>query len=274
VNQSLEISHSIGNSWAAAVAVLTVTFANMERGDFGAAIASAKEGEELATIAGFTGIFGFTGVVRGIMFAAVGANEQAVEAASVAIERSVGTPWAAASGTTGRLQIDFYSGTNAIPDEEIFTMLETMATQKSNRYLQAMYTVACEALYARGFYDRVIQLADQTIALKAERSIILGAPDMYLMKGKSLLHLGRKEEAVAAFQRGVAICEEFGLRFSFGWLCAELGAIEVADGDTAAGEAHLAEAREILEFIANHTGSEAREVSFRALPTVKAILDT
>ena len=192
----------------------------------------------------------------------------------MAIERSIGAPWATASGLTGRIQVDFYSGTNAIGDDELVEMVHELEEQTANRYRSLMFNVASEVMLARALHDENIALTERNPAAKAERLIVLGAPDLYLLQGQSLLALDRTVDAEQAFRADIAIAETHGLRRLLDGLYAQIGAIEIANGDTVAGQAHRAQARELLEFIATHTGSEARSVSFRGLPAVKAVLDS
>jgi tetratricopeptide (TPR) repeat protein len=273
LEESLAICRSIGNTWAEAVAVLTRAFMELEAGDFGAALASTKHGEALGIQSGFMGIFVFTGAVRSVMLASLGAYDEAVESSQSAIDHAMDTPWTAAAGMSGRLQIDHYSGRNEISDDELLELVNGTAALVTNRYLQILFNVGGDILSARGLHAATLELANNTLELKAAKSIRFGEPHIWLIKAKALNALDRDDEAVEALHQGIGVAEEFGLRRNLWELYAELAKHEDRAGDKDAATKHRVQAREVVNYIARNTGDDALTASFLAMPEVVAVLE-
>ena len=270
--QSIAVSHPLGNAWAEAVAFLTVAFVDLERGDIGACLAHADTAEELGKLAGFTGILGFTTAIKASIMAGLGANDQAVEHAKEAVSWGLGTPWANAFALTGKIQVDHYSGAREIADDQLTADITDLERDGTNRYLQVTFNVAGEVLFERGLYDQVFELTERTLGVKAAQGIVVGVPELSLLKGQALVMLGRKDEARTTFLEGVGVAELYGLRRSLWPLLAELAQLEEESGDSQSASRYRAQAREIVEHISKNTGSEELTASFLALPRVQAVL--
>ncbi len=273
LTETLALCRSIGNIWAESVAVLTGAFLDLEEGEFGSALAGTKAGEALAIQSGFMGIFVFTGAVRSVILGALGADDEAVEASSSALHHSTDTPWAAAAAMGARLQVDHYSGKNEISKAELTAMIDDTESLVTNRYLQILFNVLGDVIASRGMHEETVRLADQTLALKAAKSIRFGAPHLHLLKGKALDAMGRDAEAKNALLEGIAVAEEFGLTRNLWELYAELAKHEERAGEIDAAKKHRVQAREIVQHIGRGTGSESLTASFFAKPDVKAILE-
>jgi class 3 adenylate cyclase/tetratricopeptide (TPR) repeat protein len=272
LDESLALCRSIGNTWAEAVGVLTRSFMELEAAEYGAALASTYEGEALGIQSSFMGIFVFTGAVRSVMLGALGANEEAVESSRSAIEHSTETPWAAAAAISGRLQVDHYSGKHEISEDELIAMIDGTEALVTNRYLQILFNVIGEVLFAREMYEETLKLAEKTLALKAAKGIRFGAPHIHLLRGKSLDALGRTAEARTSIEDGIAVAEEFHLHRNLWEVYAELAKHEDRSGEADSATKHRVQAREIVQHIARNAGTEALTASFLAKPEVQAVI--
>lgn len=182
------------------------------------------------------------------------------------------TPWTAAASMSGRLQIDHYSGRHEISDEELIEMVNGTAALVTNRYLQILFNVTGQVMSARGLHEETLKLADDTLAVKAAKSIKFGAPHIMLLKAKALDALGRDGEAKEVLLDGIALAEEYALRRNLWELYAELAKHDERAGETDAATKHRVQAREIVQHIARNTGSEELTTSFLAMPEVQAVL--
>jgi tetratricopeptide (TPR) repeat protein len=272
IDEALALSRRVGSRWAEAVAVLDVSFLSLEQGRFGEALRSASEGERLGVHAGFTGILSFTSAIRALIYRTLGDIEKARQAARDARDAVVDTPWAIVSRLTSDLLLDDLSNAPSLSTEEVTDIVQEMEAEGKNRYLESMFIVGGHALMRRGLFERAAGFMDRAIAIKEQRSIVIGLPDLYYIKARALMALGRHAESRSALEQGRAISERYGLRRALWRLLGDLAAYEEAAGETEAAQRDRATARDVVAYIAEHAGSPDLTASFLATRDVQAVL--
>ena len=273
VDQSLEVSRSIGNAWAEAVALFTDLFIQMEKGEFGKAYADSVLADARADVAGFTGMHSFTSSVKALLCSTLGNDEEAEEHAREAADRSSSNPWALAMGLTGTLQVDHYSKENKLTSDEVVQIIADLREASTVRYLQFLFPIATDVLIGRGLFDAALELADSAIKTSAETGVVLGVPDLYLSKAQALIALGREDEAIAILEHAVHVSDEHGQKRMLWRILGLLADFADARGNSEQGSAYRGRAKEIVEHIAANTGSETLTASYLERADVVGILN-
>jgi tetratricopeptide (TPR) repeat protein len=100
----------------------------------------------------------------------------------------------------------------------------------------------------------------------------IGKVEACYLQGKAAMSKGQTAAAYEALQAGRSLAEAIGNRIDLWPILWELSQLEAAAGNTDEAERLCLQAREIVTYIAKHTGSDELSASFLALPEVRAIL--
>jgi hypothetical protein len=132
---------------------------------------------------------------------------------------------------------------------------------------------AGEFAYCQHDFDRAIALMEQLYTDQRETGISYLRPDVLHLKGRALLEQGptRAEEARATLVQARAEAEVLGSRRSLWPILITLAEIEQQSGHPAEAEALQQQARQIVEYIANHIETPELRTSFLNSPQVKAV---
>ena len=96
-------------------------------------------------------------------------------------------------------------------------------------------------------------------------------PEALLIQGKALAALDNLDQAGAVLHEANAAAEKIGQRRVLWQILAALAKIEEQQGNSAKAKAHRDEARQIVDYIAGHSGSQLR-AALLSIPEVKSLL--
>jgi hypothetical protein len=120
-------------------------------------------------------------------------------------------------------------------------------------------------------YARLMDVADVILAGMRQSGVRLYLPDLLHLQAQALLALGQDEPAHAGFLQARAEAEALGSRRMLWQILAALGQIEDRRGNQSEAQSLRRQAREIVEFIAEHCPTDVR-VSFLNLPDVRDVM--
>jgi hypothetical protein len=93
-----------------------------------------------------------------------------------------------------------------------------------------------------------------------------------LLKGRILQQAGRSDEANEVLREALTMARDQKVRPVLWQICSLLADIEAGHGNSAEAQALKDEAREAIDFIAEHAGRDDLRASFLANPQVQGIL--
>ena len=93
-----------------------------------------------------------------------------------------------------------------------------------------------------------------------------------MLKGRILLAASRDEEAYATLREAHQIATKQQAKPMLWQICAFLADLESERGDKAEAQALREQAREAIDYIAEHAGTDDLRTTFLALPKVQTIL--
>jgi class 3 adenylate cyclase/tetratricopeptide (TPR) repeat protein/ribosomal protein L40E len=121
--------------------------------------------------------------------------------------------------------------------------------------------------------DRALEMGDAYIRTLENAGLYATLPDAYYLRGLAFLAKGEIELAKQALTTARIEAEAMVSRRTLWRILAELARLEVQLGNAAKAERLRHQAQEIVQYIADHTGSPERHDSFLALPGVQEIFD-
>jgi len=268
--EALQISQAIGNLWNQSYSLYMIDLAYLDRGETGQAIEIAEECLRLAQQAGFV-----PGILQSVLdltliYGTLGALHLGYEAA----ERSRG--WAEDMPIIGLLdhvmiaRLHLLSGRLA-EAQEIFDEAQRNVEAKSLPSYLAWFMgiVEAELALATGDHARVLAVTDEGIPFLRQAGIRLFFADVLYTRGRALGALDRADEAYAMLKEARAEAEAIGARRILWQIMLTLSDLEALHGHHAEAESLRQQAREIIGYIADHTGSPELRASFLGLPDVQ-----
>ncbi|HLF27558.1 MAG TPA: hypothetical protein VJG32_14585 [Anaerolineae bacterium] len=271
--EALQISQTIGNLWNQSYSWYMIDLAYLDRGEIGSAIEVAEECLRLAQQAGFV-----PGVLQSVLdltliYGYLGAVHLGYEVAERSRGWAQGMPMAGLLESVMIARLHLFSGRLA-DAQAVFGEAQRGIDARSLSAYLSWFTglVEGELALAAGDYARVLSLTDEAIPFLRQARIRLFFPDVLYTRGKALLGLARTDEAHAAFQEARVEAEAIGSRRSLWSILAALSEIEARRGNQAEAQQLRWQARDIVEFIAEHVGSPELRTSFLNLPDVRDVL--
>jgi tetratricopeptide (TPR) repeat protein len=272
-DEALRLSQTIGNLWNQSYSLYMIDLAYADRGEMGRAIETAEECLRLAQSAGFVpgvaqGAFGLA-----LIYGYLGDLQRAREAARRADSLWSSMPLLASLGQALAASLHLRSGDRVEARRDLDQAGLNFAGNRLPEYATWLINlIESELLLAEGEYARVLTVTDKAVSLIRKTGIRLFLSDVFYFRGKALLALGRAEEARAAFVEARAEAEAIGSRRSLWQILAALSELEARDGHPAGAESMRRQARDIVHFIADHTGDPGLRRSFLDLPGVRHLM--
>lgn len=270
--ESLQISKSIGNIWGQAYNEMLQGFIYLDRGEADLAIlcmqASIRFGDdagllassiaERADLAWTLGCYGRPD--EGLALA-----EQALALAHEKMPEWGDLPRA--------MQVRLYLLKGEI---ETAARLAGRNRIKTITIPYARYSIMiglanAELAQARGRFARAITILDELLA-EIPATILADIPEVLWHKGQAVLELGRLDEAGRALLDARERAESLQARHSLWHIYMLLADLETRRGNTTAAQAHRAQAREIVNFIAEHLQANGLREAFIQIPAVRSAL--
>ena len=130
-----------------------------------------------------------------------------------------------------------------------------------------------EYLLARGEYGEAARLSEREVAHRRQLGYIQPLPGLLYVQARSVRALGKTEQALELQTQARVAAEKISHRRLLWQIYSLLSEMERERGNIPEAERFQAKAREVLDFIVDHTPPELR-ASFLAQPAVHAIMDT
>ncbi len=158
------------------------------------------------------------------------------------------------------------------------TTLEAALEGRERTYLDETevalaFSIEADIHLANGAFERVLTLTDDLLAPDQMLNLRHMAAYLHYYRGLALKEVGQAQEAYQAMNQARDLAQEIGARNALWQILPELSNLEAARGNPAEAKALHEQAREIIEFIADHTGSAELQASFLDLPRVRGILE-
>ena len=242
--EALHISRTIGNLWNESYSWYLIDLAHMDRGEMGRAIDAAEECLRLAKQAGFV-----PGLVQSsfdltLIYASLGAVRRGHEAAERIRDIGEGMSLMGPVDRVMAARLHILSGRLVEAREALDEARRGFAAETIPVFaLWFVALVEADWALASGDYARTLAVADEALPLLRQAGVRLFLPDVLYFKGRALLGLDRTEEAYAALNEAHA-----------------------------EAQSRRQQAREIVEFIAAHTGSPELRESFLNLRDVRDVM--
>ncbi len=271
--EALRISRTIGNLWNESYSWYLIDLAYMDRGEMGRAIEAAEECLRLAEQAGFV-----PGLVQSVLdltwiYASLGAVHRGYEAAERIRDMGEGTSLMGPFDRVMAARLHVLSGRLLEAREALGEARRGYAEAKIPSFaVWFMNLVEAEWALSSGDYARALAVTDEALSLLRQAGLRLGLSDVLYFKGRALLGLGRAEEAYETLNEARAEAEAIGSRRTLWRILLAVSEIESRRGRYAEAQSRRRQAREIVEFIADHTGSPELRESFLNMRDVRDVM--
>jgi tetratricopeptide (TPR) repeat protein len=248
-----------------------------ERGDIGDAISALRDAVESGEKVGNT--YAITGIRAewGWTLACAGAIEEGLRLATLALKQAEeffpsARDWAAA--IVARIHLlagDPQAAQASIPPAGL---------GPTDRHLDGALVIGWGAIFlAAG--DLALEQGDADPARRCAEALIPRLrneggrsylPDGLQLKGRALQALGDVDGARQALQEARTVAEGIGLRRVLWSILDDLAGLEAAHGDPTISANLRREARDVVQYLADHMGDPERRSGFENMPRVAAVL--
>ena len=266
--EAFQLSQSIGNLWGQSNSLLGVGRAYWERGQPDRALAVMEDGLRLSELSGFYVPQILTRADLATFYGGLGAIEPGLETAHRALAMAeaqipVFRPYVL--GVLAQLQL--LNGNLAEAEAVIDQGINDPNREVWLAYSLSVYLANCEFPLRQGDYERAMTITDTFLTDFGQFRAHI--PQILYFQGQALLGLGQDNVARDRLREARAEAESMNARRP---LWPILFALSQLEADPTEAERLRQQAREIIEYIADHAPTDLR-VSFLDLPDVREVLD-
>jgi tetratricopeptide (TPR) repeat protein len=275
--ESLALNQSIGNRYGLIITTSFLWYVYRERGQIQRAIELAEESIALGGELGFLGPEWGAGVELADTFIYLGAPARAEEYAKSALatvdafpSRRAGFP----SAVLAHLQLqrgDRVTAEQVLAPFPFETLRMEDYTLTTPIAPLTIVSVHIELALAQDRADRADSMADDLVAFLNRIRLSYLIPSALHFKAKAQRALGRADQAYALLTEARRQVEALQSRYRLWPILSTLLEMEMERGDAAQAERVRGQAREVIEYIADHTPAPYRE-SFLNLPAVRTVM--
>ncbi|MCH7663362.1 MAG: hypothetical protein IH859_05770, partial [Chloroflexi bacterium] len=271
--EALQINRSIDNLWGQAYSLNVLGVIFQELGEISKTIQNFRDSIPIAEQADFS-----AGDLMGIYLSRALADIGDYESAHQYLDQSK-----MMTGDYGELfgryilAVKAYVQMRQGKAAEAKATLETALQDYKELNLESINTavvlpIRAEVALVNEDYQTVISLADESLNSPDLNSIRFIHPYMLLFKAQAHSALEEEDEAQAALEQARQLAEEFNSRIILWRIYAELSRQAAGRGDDSEAAAMKENAADVIDFIADHTGTDELKASFLATEGVKQIL--
>ncbi|MCP4363424.1 MAG: AAA family ATPase [Chloroflexi bacterium] len=266
--ESFQLSQSIGNLWGQSSSRLGVGSAYWERGQPDRALAVMEEGIRLSELSGFYVPQILTQADLATIYGGLGTIEPGLETAHRALAIAEAQMPLFRPYVLGILaQLQLLNGNLAEAEVAVDQGIKDPNREAWPVYFMSVHLANCELVLRQGDYERAITVTDTF--LTDWRQFGTYIPKVLYFQSQALLGLGHDNAARDRLREARAEAEAMNARRP---LWPILFALSQLEADPTEAERLRQQAREIIEYIADHAPTDLR-VSFLALPDVREVLD-
>lgn len=264
------ISESIGNLWGQSYSRWEVGDISWEHGDIGRAIetmeACMRFGEQAGFVAPLVGVQSNLAMLYGEM----GSLERGMEYASRALEKAEHElegwlRWP----LSALIRLFIWQGDL----DKAGVMLERTAGTLSEGFFAIGVLTAVakgELALAKRDFPLAVSVADNELARQNQMGARVYRPDLLMVKANALLKQNEFSSGKQTLEQARLVAEAIGSRRMLWRILSALSQVEEAEGNQVEAAGLRAQAREIVQSIADHTPPDLRS-EFLKLPDVQAV---
>jgi tetratricopeptide (TPR) repeat protein len=272
--QARQMSREIGNLWGESYALETLGYTYLELGDLARAIEMLEEAARLGDQVGFLDAMLGARAYLALVYANLGARDRALELLDTVLRRVQQLGIDANSLLPQTVLAYWHIERNdlAAADALIEQVSRNLKPEEMTSSLPLFILLAeGELAMKKQEYDRAVATMDKFISWMDKIGFSLLLPDTLHLKSRALIEQGRLDEAHATLKQARSAATNS--RRMLWQILGAMSRIQAERGNPAEARALRAQAREILEFIADHTPPDLR-ASFLNQPDARAVLDT
>src|SRR5574341_1438664 len=273
--EALRISQSIDNVWGQTCSRWVIGNVYLERGELDKAIQIMEQAIQLGEQSGHPGAFIATRAELGWVYGTLGASQHGLELVRLARSRSVRAkssvfrPWAIAN----LARVHVLNGDLALAEQVLREGYQSVREQRLQLHGPMLLALTeGELAFARGDYAHALEVTESVLGYLRQSQTRLFMADVLYLKGRAALALGRIEKAYVILMEARAEAEAMSARRILWQILVALSDIEAQRGNATDAHRLRAAAREIINYIADHTPSPDLRTSFLNLPSVRAAL--
>jgi tetratricopeptide (TPR) repeat protein len=277
-DESIRLSKEIGNHWGLAYSAALKGMVLAERAEYAAAIACLNESLELAQLSGFAYPFVIARLPLVAIYYTAGVYGRAQDEINLATDAAKLLPIPVLPAILASLAlVQLATGDRAAARATARRSLEGIALDDATVAGLALaaplpWIADIEIRLADGDLDTLLATADRMLTGVRRFRIRPFLSDALYAMGRVLLALGRAEEAWNALDEARAEASAIGCRRALWRILETMSTEAVRRGDNESALSLAEQARQVIDTIAAHAGSEELRDSFLGLPQVKRVL--
>ncbi len=273
--EGYEISQAIGNRWGQAHNLIIAGLVHFERGDIDKAIAANNKTIELAEQIGFIPPQIGSRASLGWLYASMGQVKQGLELNTLALQIAAEQfpSWQLwPLSMLARLHV--LAG-NLRAAKAVIKACQQQPGQETVTMGPFFVLLAeIELSLAQKNYSAGLEIADKTLTLIQQNQAIVFKADTLYLKGLMLYRQGQLHEAYDIFSAARSEAETVNARRVLWPILCMLSELEAQQGYASMAGFLQQQAREIINYIADHTGSPELRDSFLDLPQVQLVIES
>ena len=278
-NEALRVSQSISNLWGQAGSLFVIGLIYLERGEFDKGIKVIEDSLPLAEQGNFVVAPLLMCPVLAWVYGSLGDIERGFELAHIALTKPHQVDEYQPLARAALAYLHLISGNTAEADAAFKEAYGEPATEESELaprhmglFLISQTIIGGEVALANREYDRVLRLTERSITSMRTNGMRIFLPDILRLKGQALASLGRTSEAREVLGEARTEGEALGSRRSLLSILIALHHLEIQEGNSTEAATLRLQAREIVEFIADHAGTPELRASFLNTPLIRGIM--
>ena len=277
--EALAMTRAIGNSWGIAFSQMGVAIAYWMQGDFDQAIVAMQTTIHYGELAGF--LIGplWARAQLALVYCRLGQPERGLaladEMRDYVPSMSTSSPAMAspAMAVLHSYTVHAYLAAGEVEKAAAFLGPAPAIPQNAGMPDEMLGWARAALLLAQGNLELAGQWAEQMAEVMRATHTELLLAEMLLILGRAQVGWGDAEAARATLHAARAAAEALQLRWAWWQILADLAPLEQAAGHPAEARALLRQARDLIDYIANHVGAEDLQASFLARSDVRAVME-
>jgi tetratricopeptide (TPR) repeat protein len=273
-HERIRISQSIGNEWNQAMGLSMLALANHKLGNFGSALESAEECLQIMRRSDNPNFGAYAHIAQTAVYLAAGDLQQAQKTGGhlYAVQDSI-TVFVRPMVAAARAQIHIRLGELEQAESTLDGILELADFEAMPANWAVFPHVAqVRLLLAMDDPEPALEKANFVISSLRQAGVKLLLADTLWLKAKAFIALGDWQQAHENLLTARALAEEAKDRQMLWHILASLIEVEKWRGNQASTRVLRTRAREIIDYIAAHAGSEELRLSFLSMPETQFIL--